>query len=65
MGNSETYHSRNYIREKWDSLKRDIENVLDIYNEEVDSISSSDIDRVKWNIKDKIDSILQELNIKD
>lgn len=54
--------SRSYIREKWNSLKWDMEKYLDILNEEApDKIEEKDIEKVLPNINDKFDSIINEL----
>lgn len=58
------YYSRSYLREKYDSIKSDIENVLDVYNEESDSIPEEDVERVKANLRDKIEAIINELGIR-
>ena len=57
------YVSRKYLREKWESLKWDMEKVIDVYGEKTDddSVSSEIMNRCYWNIVDKIDSIKKEL----
>lgn len=57
------YVSRKYLKEKWDSLKWDMEKVVDVYNEkaEDDKVDSETLNRCYWNIIDKLDSIKKEL----
>jgi len=56
------YYSRSYIKDKWDSLKRDMEGVLDINNEELeDPIPEDTIKKVKGNIIDKMTAIIEEI----
>ena len=52
------YFSRKYLKEKYESLKHDIENVLKVFDEsQNDSIDEADVRRVSANIKDKCDAI--------
>lgn len=54
--------SRRYLKEKWNRAKSDIEQVLDIYNDELpDLIDQDDLDRVIYNIRDSLNAILNEL----
>ena len=57
------YVSRKYLREKWESLKWDMEKTLDIYKKrtESDSIEESDLNRCYYNVMDKIECIKREL----
>lgn len=55
------YVSRKYLKEKYNALKHDMENVLQVLDEsQDDSIDEADIKRVAANIKDKCDSISRE-----
>lgn len=53
--------SKRYIREKWDSLKWDIENVLKIYDTTENKISEEDIKRVKGDIEHCLEALRKEL----
>ena len=55
------YCSKKYLREKWNRIKFDMESVLDIQNEQIDSISPEDIKRTLPNIQEATESILEEL----
>lgn len=59
------YYSRKYIKSKFDKVKHDIEKVLDVNNEytDSDSIPEEDVMRVKANIKDSMEAIMNELGI--
>lgn len=54
------YVSRRYLREKWESLKWDIEKVVGVYDEGSDNVAE-DAERVKGEIADLMDAIKKEL----
>lgn len=55
------YHSRRYIREKWEGLKWDVENALDIYNTVDDKITDEEISTVKREMRYYVDAIMKEV----
>lgn len=55
------FHSRRYIREKWEGLKYDMEKVLRIYDTEDDKITDEDISRVKREMRYYVDAIMKEV----
>lgn len=55
------FHSRRYLREKWEGLKYDMENVLRIYDTEDDKITDEDISRVKREMRYYVDAIMKEV----
>jgi hypothetical protein len=59
----EKYYSRKYLKEKWNSVKWDIENFLRVLDDDMpDSINPADVDRVRAEIFDKMESIKSELS---
>lgn len=54
------YVSRRYLREKWESLKWDMEKVIGVYDEGSDNVAE-DAERVKSEIADLMESIKKEL----
>lgn len=57
------YVSRKYLREKYQKLKYDMENTLNVLDEEAeDKINEEDVRRTYSNIKDSLLSILDELS---
>lgn len=57
------YISKNYLQEKWDSLKWDMEKCILVDDTDDGSVSEETLNRCKWNIKDKILSICKEMGI--
>lgn len=55
------YCSRRYIREKWEGLKHDMENVLRIYDTEDDKITDEEISKVKREMRYYVDAIMKEV----
>lgn len=56
------YISRNYLREKYKALKWDMENVLRVLSEtQEDSVDAEDVLKTLPNIRDKMESIIIEL----
>jgi len=55
------FHSRRYLREKWEGLKHDIENVLRIYDTEDDKITDEEISKVKREMRYYVDAIMKEV----
>lgn len=56
------YVSRKYIREKWNSAKRDIEDYLAINDENIsDKISSDEVMNCIDNLKHQFKNIIDEL----
>lgn len=56
------YVSRRYLREKWDKLKWDVENSLDVYNTLTKKDDASDdVQRVRAEIADLMDAIKKEI----
>lgn len=55
------FHSRRYIREKWEGLKHDMENVLRIYDTEEDKITDEEISKVKREMRYYVDAIMKEV----
>lgn len=54
--------SRQYLREKWNSAKHDMESFLQINNEELpDGISSNDVNTCIRNIEHQFTIIMSEL----
>lgn len=54
--------SRQYLREKWNSVKHDMESFLQINNEELpDGISSNDVNTCIRNIEHQFTVIMSEL----
>lgn len=54
--------SRRYLKEKWDSAKRDIESFLEIDNEELpDAVDVKDVEKCFYNVKEKLTAVLTEL----
>lgn len=58
------YYSRTYLREKWDSLKYEMEEYLDIYKNrtDIDKIDEHDINMCKYNVIDMLDAIKAEIS---
>ena len=54
------YVSRRYLREKWESLKWDMEKVVGVYDEGSDNVAE-DVQRVRAEIADLMDAIKKEL----
>ena len=55
--------SRQYLREKWNSAKRDMEGFLQINNEEIpDRIPEKDVNACIENIKHQFTVIMAELD---
>ena len=54
------YYSKRYLKEKWDHLKWDMEEVL--FKVEEDKIPEEMVDRVKREMTYFIDAIKKELN---
>lgn len=54
------YVSRRYLREKWEDLKWDMENIIRVYSDDGDDVSE-EAERVKANILDKLESIRREV----
>jgi len=54
------YVSRRYLREKWEALRCDMENVIGVYDDGSDNVAE-EAERVRANILDKMESIRQEL----
>lgn len=57
------YVSRKYLKEKWEPLKIDMENVIDVYGKKhsEDKVDSSDLERCYYNVLDKIEAIKHEI----
>ena len=54
------YVSRRYLREKWDKLKFDMENVVGVYDEGSDNVAE-DAQRVAYEVIDFMNSIAKEI----
>ena len=54
------YVSRRYLREKWEDLKWDMENIIKVYDDVFDD-ASEEAERVKANVLDKLDAIKKEI----
>ena len=54
------YVSRRYLREKWDSLKWDVENVIGVYDEGSDNVAE-DAGRVSYEIAGLMEAIKKEI----
>jgi len=55
-----TYVSRRYLREKWDKLKLDMENIIDIYGGESDN-ALEDVNRIRYDVLTLLDAIKTEI----
>ena len=55
------YVSRQYLNEKWEKLKWDMENVIGVNKDGSDNVAE-DSERVKYEIKEFMDAIWSELN---
>ncbi len=55
------YVSRRYLNEKWDKLKWDMENVIGVNKDGGDNVAE-DSERVKYEIKEFMDAIWNEIN---
>lgn len=54
------YVSRRYLREKWEKLKWDMENVIAVY-EDGDDDATEAAARVAWEVCDWMESIKREI----
>ena len=55
-----TYYSKRYLKEKWDALKWDMEEIL--LNNEDDRIDEEKVKRVRNEMNYYIDAIKKEIN---
>lgn len=56
------YRSRRYIAEKYNRLKFDIEDYLDVFNEDKkDKLTDEEVRAVKDNVIDSMKAIIKEL----
>lgn len=55
------YVSRRYLNEKWEKLKWDMENVIGVNKDGSDNVAE-DSERVKYEIKEFMDAIWNEIN---
>lgn len=63
MDNKKKYYSRRYLKEKYQSVKSDLEDYLEIFNDDLgDRIEPELVQNVKNSITYKLESILHELN---